>query len=321
MSQKIFVVEDDAITAEQLKQYIEEMGYQFAGKADNAEDALDRIAQTQPDLVLMDIHLKGEMDGIDAAAQLHADNLAPVIYLTAYTEDDTLARAKLTEPLGYMVKPFIRQELKASVEMGLYKHEAERKQQRLFDAVVRTITEMTKLHDPMLAELQPRAAAVAEAMATELGLPGQEVRGIRLAALLHNIGQVAIPTALLYIRDALQGAEKAYFQSHPEVAWEVLKEIEFPYPVAETVYQHMERLDGSGFPRGLSGDAILPGARILAVACRVAKRLTPYGIKPPASVDEVIKELEDGRGRLFDAGVVDACIRLFREKGYRLTGA
>lgn len=318
MSQSIFVVEDDALTAAQLRTYIEEMGYRFAGKADNAKSALDEIRQTRPDLVLMDIRLNGAMDGVELAAQLHDDNTVAVLYLSAYAHSDELARAKLTEPDGYLVKPFNKQSLQASIEMILYKSDMERKQQRIFEGVIKTMTELVKLHDLFLNDVQTRAAELAEAIATELELPRKEVRGIRLAAMLHGVGLVAMPTELLLRRTRLQGAAKAHFQGHPETAWRLLKDIEFPWPVAQMVYQHMERLDGSGFPRGLSGAAILPGARILAVACTVAKKLTDHGGKAPASVEDALNELGEGRGRLFDAEIVDTCVRLFREKGYSL---
>lgn len=314
---RIFVVEDDALTVEQLQQYIEEMGYLFAGTADNAEDALAQIKQTQPDLVLMDIRLNGAMDGIEAAAKLHADGAVAVIYLTAHAEDDLLARARLTEPLSYLLKPFTRQELKASIEMGLYKSEMERKRQRIFDGVAQAIAEMVKLHNPFLHDAQTRAAALAAAIATELQMPVQEVKGIRLAAMLHGIGMVAMSVDLFNSRRTpLQGVVKAYFQTHPEIAWRLLKDIEFPYPVAEMVYQHQERIDGSGYPRGLSGNAILPGARVVAVACEVATLLRPHGIEAAASVEDALKELEQGSGTLFDARVVDACVRLFRKNGF-----
>ena len=314
MSNKIFVVEDDALTARQLQRYIEEMGYQFAGDADNAETALEQIKQTQPDLVLMDIRLNGTTDGVEAAARLQADSAVALIYLTAYADDQILARAKLTEPYGYLVKPFTKQSLQASIEIGLYKSAMERKQQRIHDAMAQTITELVKLHDPYLDGVQTRAAKLAEAIAVELKLPRPEARGIYLAAMLHCIGLVGIPSALTGYDAPLRGVEKAFFQTHPEIAWNLLKDLEFPTPVAEMVYQHMERLDGSGFPCGLSGAAILPGTRIVAVACEAARMLSARGMKAPVGVDEAVKALEQGRGTLFEAKVVDACIRLIREK-------
>ncbi len=127
MGKKIYVVEDDAVAAKLFQQYIEKMGYQFAGCADNAETALHQIRQLQPDLVLMDISLKGVIDGIEAAERLHADGKVAVIFLTASADDETLTRAKVTEPFGYLVKSFGMPELKANIEMALYKKEMENK--------------------------------------------------------------------------------------------------------------------------------------------------------------------------------------------------
>lgn len=115
MSKKIFVVEDDELTVKQAVTYLEEMGYQLAGTAGSAEAALEQIRLTRPDLVLMDIRLEGAMDGIELAKRLQADGEIAVIYLTAYAEDDLVARARLAEPFGYLLKPFTRQELKACI--------------------------------------------------------------------------------------------------------------------------------------------------------------------------------------------------------------
>lgn len=318
MSSNIFIVEDDALTVAQLQEDLEEMGYPCVGTEDTAEAALAKMRQNPPDLVLMDIRLNGVMDGIEAAARLRADNGVAVLYLTAYADDATLARARRTEPVGYLVKPFHKQELKAAVEMGLVKNAAVRKQQRMLDAVVSTINEMVKLHAPLLYDAQICVGALAGAIATELQLPGREVKCISMAGLLHAIGSVAIPAELMAQRHDLMGAHKNYFQSYPEIGWRLLKDIEFDFPVAEMVYQHMERLDGSGFPRRLAGDAILPGARIVAVACQVADRLRTGGYRVSATVEEALAELEAGSGSLFDAKVVAVCAHLFRDKGFQL---
>lgn len=123
MSKRIFIVEDDVLASEQICEFIEEAGYEVAGKADNGADALKQIRQTSPDLVLMDIRLRGAMDGIDIAGNLSASSQIPVIYLTAYSDADIVERAKLTLPYGYLLKPFTRNELKVSIEVALYKSE------------------------------------------------------------------------------------------------------------------------------------------------------------------------------------------------------
>jgi response regulator RpfG family c-di-GMP phosphodiesterase len=127
--------------------------------------------------------------------------------------------------------------------------------------------------------------------------------------MLHGIGLVGIPSALIAYDAPLKGTQQALFQTYPEIAWNLLKGLEFPYPVAEMVYQHMERLDGSGFPRGLSGAAILPGARIVAVACEAARMLGALGQKPPAGAEEAVKALQRGSGTLYEDKAVDACVR------------
>jgi response regulator RpfG family c-di-GMP phosphodiesterase len=319
------VVENDALTAAQIQKYIEEMGYQWAGTADRAEVALPQIQQAEPDLVLMDIHLDGAMDGIELATRLQADSAVAVVYLTAYADDNTLARAKQTGPFGYLLKPFSRQDLKASIEMGLFKSAMERKQQRILDAVVHTIAELVRLHDPFLDGAQTRAAALAQAIARELQLPQQEVRAIHMAAMLSGLGLVGVPGDLLLRRSPplpthFDIAASAYVRKQPEIGYGLLKDIEFELPVAEMVYQHMERLDGSGFPRALAGEAILPGARVVAVACKAAKLLTPFGADAPLSVDATLAQLQAGSGTLYDAQVVAACVRLFREKGFAFVG-
>ena len=158
MSVRIFAVEDDALTGALLRQYVGELGYEFAGKADNGEAALEEIRRTRPDLVLMDIRLHGAMDGVGLAARLRDDNATGVLFLSAYADEDVLARAKLTEPYGYLVKPFNRQGLQAAIEVALYKRDAELRQLRLFEDMVRIVTELVKLHDVFLNDVQARAA-------------------------------------------------------------------------------------------------------------------------------------------------------------------
>jgi len=312
----IFVVEDGALTSALLQQHIEAMGHQFVGKADNGVDALEQIEQLRPDLVLMDINLRGDMDGIEVATQLRDRETAGVIYLTAFSDEAILERARLTEPYGYLVKPFNRQSLQASVEMGLYKSEVEQRQRRIFDGVVQVIAGLVGQRDPFLGSVQMRTALLAEAMAIELKWSAQEQRGIRMAAMLHGIGLASVPVELLNRPAPLQGVEKQMFETHPEAGYQRLKDIAFPYPVAEVVYQHMERLDGSGYPRALRGDAILPGARLLAVASVVTRALTPTMNRAPVDVAELFAQLMADQGEHYDVEMVEACRRLLLEKGF-----
>jgi len=312
----IFVVEDAALTSALLQQHIEAMEHQFVGKADNGVDALEQIERLRPDLVLMDINLRGDMDGIEVASRLRDRETAGVIYLTAFADETILERARLTEPYGYLVKPFNRQSLQASVEMGLYKREVEQRQRRIFDGVVKVIAELMEQRNPFLGSVQMRTALLAEAMAIELQLPAKDQRGIRMAAMLHGIGFSSIPFDLLNRPTPLQGVEKKMYEAHPEESYQRLKAIEFPYPVAEVVYQYMERLDGSGYPRALRGDAILPGARLLAVASVVTRALTPTMNRAPVDVAELFAQLVADQGEHYDVEMVEACRHLLLEKGF-----
>lgn len=124
---QILVVEDEAIVAKDVSNRLRQMGYSVSETASTGEDAIERTKTTRPDLVLMDIHLKGNLDGIDTATQIRRQHDVPIIYLTAYADDDTVARAQLTEPAGYLLKPFVERELQTTIEMALYKHRNERR--------------------------------------------------------------------------------------------------------------------------------------------------------------------------------------------------
>ncbi len=123
----ILIVEDNNIVMMELKDRLEEMGYEVIDSAPSGLEAIKKAENFHPDLIMMDIRLKGEMDGIDTAAKIKCELEIPVIYLTAHTDDDTLQRAKITEPYGYVIKPYEERELFSTIEMALYKHEMEKK--------------------------------------------------------------------------------------------------------------------------------------------------------------------------------------------------
>jgi PAS domain S-box-containing protein len=124
----ILIVEDDFVIAKVLAESLQELGYQVAGIVSTGEEAVERSAKVHPDLVLMDIRLKGEMDGIEAGEQISGDLHIPIVYLTAYSDERTVERAKITEPYGYLIKPFTDTELKTTLEMAIYKHRREKRE-------------------------------------------------------------------------------------------------------------------------------------------------------------------------------------------------
>jgi len=154
------------------------------------------------------------------------------------------------------------------------------------------------------------------AAATSRGLPEDRIRGIFLAGLIHDVGKIDIPAEILSKPGKLTSLEMQFIQTHPQTGYDIVKGIEFPWPIAEAILQHHERLDGSGYPRGLAAEAVIVEARILAVA-DVTEAMTahrPY--RAALGLDAALAEIETGKGRLYDRAAVDACIALFRNKGF-----
>jgi len=174
------------------------------------------------------------------------------------------------------------------------------------DALVRTI----ELHDPWTGRHHRQVAHLAGLIARGLGLPEAEVEGICLAANLHDIGKAGLPRSILTQTARLSLAELQLLQTHAETGYQLLRGIAFPWPVAEMVRQHHERLDGSGYPAGLAGDAILPGARIIAVADVLAAMTAERSYRATPGLAAALDELRHGRGVLYDAAAVDVCVAL-----------
>jgi putative nucleotidyltransferase with HDIG domain len=175
-----------------------------------------------------------------------------------------------------------------------------------------------EIKDPSKTGHHKRVADLARAIATEMGYPEETIDGIRMAATLHDIGKIPLPAEMLSRAVKLSDTESSLMKTHVQTGYDILNDIEFPWPVAKIVYQHHERMDGSGYPLGLKGEQILPEARVLAVADVVEAMASPRFYRPTSGLDEALREIEKQRGVLYDVGVVDACLRIFREKDFRL---
>ena len=186
------------------------------------------------------------------------------------------------------------------------------------DAIQAVVATIEK-RDPYTAGHQRRVAELAERLAAALGLLEDAIHGIRLTASIHDIGKIHVPAEILSYPGQLPEIEYALVRKHAEVGYEILKNVDFPWPVAEMVYQHHERLDGSGYPRGLKGDQIMLGARIIAVADVVEAIALYRPYRPGLGIDAALAEIEQNRGRQYDPDVVDACLRLFRQEGFKFT--
>jgi putative nucleotidyltransferase with HDIG domain len=183
---------------------------------------------------------------------------------------------------------------------------------------IQAIVQVVEMRDPYTAGHQRRVADLARSVATEMGLPPDVIEGIRIAAAIHDIGKVAVPAEILSKPGKLTQNELELIKDHSLTGFDILKHVEFPWPIAEIIYQHHERLDGSGYPRGLKGDDVLLEARIIALADVVEAMASHRPFRPARGIDAAMDEIEEHRGTLYDPEVVDTCVKLFREKRYTL---
>ncbi|MBI5911538.1 MAG: PAS domain S-box protein [Betaproteobacteria bacterium] len=186
-----------------------------------------------------------------------------------------------------------------------------------FMSTVRVVTTLGELRDPYTAGHQRRVAEIALAIGAEFGFDARRQEGLRVAGYLHDIGKLSIPSEILSKPGKLSPIEFQMVQGHAQASYDVLKEVEFPWPVAEVALQHHERMDGSGYPQGLKGEAILIESRIMAVANVIDAMCSHRPYRAGLGIDAVLSEIERGRGSLYDAEVADACLRLFRERRYQ----
>jgi PAS domain S-box-containing protein len=183
---------------------------------------------------------------------------------------------------------------------------------------IQVMVSAVEARDPYTSGHQSRSADLARAIAAQMGLPPAKIDGIRMAGSIHDIGILSIPAEILSKPTKLTNIEFSLIKEHSRNGYEMLKDVESPWPLAEIVYQHHERMDGSGYPRNLKGDEILMEARILAVADVVESMASHRPYRPAIGVEAALEEIEKNKGILYDDAVADACLRLFREKGFKL---
>jgi PAS domain S-box-containing protein/putative nucleotidyltransferase with HDIG domain len=182
--------------------------------------------------------------------------------------------------------------------------------------MVETLANVIVARDPYTGGHQKRVANLATTIATELGLPMHSVEGIRMAAMVHDIGKITIPAEILTKPTQLTTYELAMLRNHVQSGYEMLKHVHFPWPIAQTVLQHHERLDGSGYPNGIKGDLISEEARIIAVADTVEAMSSDRPYRKGKGITAALEEITMGSESLFDPIVVAACVKVFREDGY-----
>jgi len=191
------------------------------------------------------------------------------------------------------------------------------KLRKALGATVQAIASVVETKDPYTAGHQRRVADLTRGIATEMGLENERIEGLYMASVIHDIGKISVPAEILSKPTKLSDIEFRLIKIHPRAGYGILKEIEFPWPVATIILQHHERMNGSGYPEGLQGEELLPESRILQVADVVESMASHRPYRPSLGIEAALREIDGHRGELYDAAVVDACVRLFREKGFR----
>lgn len=198
------------------------------------------------------------------------------------------------------------------------KKESVERLRNALEGTVRAIASMVEARDAYTAGHQRQVANLARAIATELGLSNDRIEGLRVAAIIHDIGKVSIPSEILSKPSKLTKTEFNLIKIHSEAGYNILKDIDFPWPVARIVLEHHERINGSGYPRNLRGDDIIIETRILSVADVVEAMASHRPYRASLGIEQALKEIEENKGILYDVAVSDACLKLFRERGYQL---
>ncbi len=229
--------------------------------------------------------------------------------LNAYSDEDVDLLAGLANVAAISIQNSL---LLAEAE------QAERVLRLSLEGTLHAVSAAAETRDPYTAGHQRRVTALAVTIARELGLSDDECNTLRIAGTVHDIGKLGIPAEILSKPGPLSAIELDLIREHPQTAYKILADVPFPGPVAEIVLQHHERLDGSGYPRALAGDQMFREARILAVADVVEAMASHRPYRAARSIDAALGEIEQNAGRLYDSEAVEACIRLFRDKGYAL---
>jgi len=343
----LVIVDDNPNNLRLLGGILEEAGYKVR-PAPNGEMALRSIQAQHPELILLDIRMP-DMDGYEVCKRLKADEQTrdiPVIFISALQEVEDKTTAFKVGGVDYITKPFNIEEVLARVHTHL---QLRRMQENLEQVVAErteelrqaysSLKEQDRVHresliqtiaaialtvekrDPYTAGHQRRVADLASAIARELGLDENFIMGLNLGAMIHDIGKLKVPAEILARPGKLPDVELSLVRLHPAVGYEIMCGVELPWPVAEMIHQHHERLDGSGYPNGLQGEQICREAKILMVADVVEAMASHRPYRAALGIDVALDDIRAGRGRFYEPDAVDACITLFEQKGYSLEQA
>jgi response regulator RpfG family c-di-GMP phosphodiesterase len=326
----VLVVDDDHTLRSVLTSWVHSFGYEVR-QAENAAEALDALDHEPSDVALCDIHMPGR-DGVWLASQIRERHPSTAIIMATAARDVDLALSSLrTEVVDYLLKPFGHARLLEALRLGMDWHRAslasdelqESLEHRLrnrradvaatlagaqdnMEATLNGLIGVLALHERDGREHAERVSRLAGALGDDLGLRGDTLLDVQRGALLHDIGKIDMPSSILYKPAPLDDAEWATMRTHPNVGYDLLKRVPSLAGAAEIVLASHEAFDGTGYPRGLKGEEIPIGARILAVADSYDSMTRPHTQRPAMLPAHAVREIERCRGTQFDPRVVTA---------------
>lgn len=323
----LLLVDDDKRALNSFRRILE-TDYEVL-TAQGADEAL-RLLGGSPEIkvIISDLKMPG-MDGINflkTAKQMLPDAIR--ILLTGFADlHNALDAVNEGNVFRLLNKPCSATLLFSTVKDALRQHQLMadsrelhtlKKLKQVVHGIVAGFSKLIETRDPYTAEHQRRVATLSCLIGREMGFTPEQLDALHIAAMLHDIGKAYIPSDFLNKPGELSKEEFAIIYQHPQVGADILKDVDFHWPISEIILQHHERLDGSGYPQGLTGDEILPAAKILAVADVVdaMSSLRPY--RAALGLDVALNHLQTDAGKLYDPDAVSVCVDLFRYKGYSL---
>jgi response regulator RpfG family c-di-GMP phosphodiesterase len=321
----ILVVDDDQSICNVLQAGIQMAGY-HCFVAQSAHGALSLLDQFAIDVVVADIKMP-EMSGIELAQIIKLRYAADVIVMTGFIEDFNYEDIVEQGASDFIQKPVriaefvarlkrVLSERVAKIDRNNALEEARRNLDKLRNAmegIVQAISTTVEMRDPYTAGHQQRVADLACAIAEAMALPDDEIYGLRMASVIHDLGKIMIPSEILSKPGQLNPLEYELIKNHVQAGYDILKSIEFPWPLADIILQHHERMDGSGYPNGLKGDEIMLAARILSVSDVFETIASHRPYRPSLGLPYALNELRENRGKLYDNQVVDVCLSLVED--------
>ncbi len=337
----ILVVDDEEQILNMLKYLLEANNYGCT-LAINAQEARNAMKDQHFEVVLCDVNMPGE-SGMDLARYVLTEYADTAVLMVTGADDPEIARTALEiGAYGYIIKPFKPSELIINVANAIRRRDleirsrdhrqnlerlvAERTEklqdtlnhlQKILEGTIQAIAKTVESRDPYTAGHQERVTQLATAIAKELDMDGHRLEGLKMAGVIHDLGKISVPAEILSKPGRITETEFGLIKVHPQVGYDILKDIDFPWAIAQIVLQHHEKMDGSGYPQALSGNDILMEARILCVSDVVEAMASHRPYRAALGINVALEEIKKNSGILYDVEVVNACLNLFTQNRFK----